>query len=322
MKASRPAFALAAALTAALSSACAQQAAWPSRPLHIIAPLPAGSAADTLARLVAAKLSEDLGQPVIVDNRDGGSGVIGTTQVAHAEPDGYTLGLATTTTLVTAPILDKRIGYDATRDFTPIAMVGYSPYVFVVNPAMPARNVHDFIAVAKSRPGGITYSSVGEASLARLGAELFSSMAGIKLTQVPYKSSTQAVIDLLAGRIDSQFGILATTWQYIREGKLVSLGVSTLARAPGFESLPTISESGLPGFEASLWLGVIAPIGVDPAIAKRLNDIINRALNAPDTRRILFDQAIIVDTGAPERLRQRIEADAKTWRALAARASL
>ncbi len=309
-------------LLCATAAAGAQPAAWPSRPIHIVVPLPAGSAADVLARLVAAKLSESLGQTVVVDNRDGGSGVIGTGQVARAEPDGYTLGIATTTTLVTAPILDKKIGYSAANDFTSVAMVGYSPYVLVTNPGVPAKTVAEFIALAKSKPGALTYSSVGDASLARLGAELFSSMAGIQLTQVPYKSSTQAIIDLVSGRIDSQFGILATTHQYIREGKLTALGVTTPRRVPDFPDIPTIAESGLPGFESNLWIGVVAPAKTDERIVQRLNAEIDKALAEPETTKLLYNQAIVVDAGPPEKLRQRVESDMAKWSALAAKAGL
>ncbi len=308
------------AWTAGAALACAQPASWPARPLHMIVPLPAGSAADTLARLVATKLSQSLGQPVIVDNRDGGSGTIGSNQVAHAEPDGYTLGIATTTTLVTAPILDRNIGYNAASDFTPVAMVGYSPYVFVTHPSVPATTVADFIALAKSKPGALTYSSVGESSLAHLGAELFARMSGVQLTEVPYKSSTQAVIDLVSGRIDSQFGILATTHQYIKEGKLNALGVTTRERIAEYPDIPTISESGLSGFEAVLWIAVVAPAKTDAGIVRKLNETINQALSLPDTRTLLFNQALIVDTGAPEWLGQRIASDSEKWRALALKA--
>ncbi len=295
---------------------------WPTRPIRLVAPLPPGSAADVLARLVGSKLADALGQPVIVENRDGGSGMIGSNQIAHADPDGYTLGIATTTTLVTAPILDPSVSYNAEADFTPIAMVGYSPYVFVTNPAVPARSIPEFVALAKAKPGALTYSSVGEASLARLGAELLSSMTGIKLTQVPYKSSTQAVIDLVAGRIDSQFGILTTTHQYIRDGKLRGLGVTTRTRIPEFKDIPTISESGVPGFEATLWIGLVGPARLRPDIVARLNGVVNQALNVVETKKLLFDQSIVVDTGTPEFLRRRIADDLRKWRPLAAKASL
>ena len=210
--------AIVASLITAMGSA--KSDAWPSRPIHVIVPFPAGSAADTVARLIGSKLSDKLGQPVVVDNRDGASGEIGTTKLANSEADGYTIGIATTTTLVTAPVLNKSISYNPERDLVPIAMIGYSPFVLVVYPSVPAKSIQEYIALAKAKPGSLTYSSDGDASLARLGAELFAATAGIKLNQIPYKSSTQAVIDLLAGRIDSQFGLLTTTKRYIQSGQL------------------------------------------------------------------------------------------------------
>lgn len=293
---------------------------WPDHPIHIIAPLPAGSAADTIARLVGQKLSEKLGQTVIIDNRAGASGEIGTSEIAKAAPDGYTLGIATTTTLVTAPILSPHTRYDPVKDFAPVAMVGYSPYVLVVHPSVPAKTVKEYIALAKSKP--ITYSSVGDASLAHLAGALFGNMAGVELNQIPYKSSTQAVIDLLAGRIDSQFGILTTTHQYIKDGRLNVLGITTVKRIPEYPDIPTISESGLPGYEASLWLAVIAPAKTPPAIVARLNSVINEVMAQPDVRKNLFNQAIIIDPQSPEGMRKRIEDDLKKWKDLAIKAGL
>jgi len=301
---------------------CADDIHWPDRPIRIIVPLPAGSAADTVARLIGRNLSAKLGQPVIINDQGGASGEIGTTQVAKADPDGYTFGIATTTTLVTAPILSRHLRYDSLKDFVPVAMIGYSPYVLVVYPGVPAKTLKDYIALAKSKPGQVSYSSVGDASLAHLGGELFASMADVKLNQIPYKTSTQAVLDLLAGRIDSQFGILTTTHQYIRDGKLNALGITTLKRVPEFPDIPTISESGLPGYEASLWLGLIAPAKTPPAIVARLNSEINQMLLKPEMRKALFNQAIITDPQSPAEMHTKIEADLKKWKDLATKAGL
>ena len=304
------------------SPSFADDSHWPDRPIHIIVPLPAGSAADTVARLIGTNLSANLGQPVIVNDQGGASGEIGTTLVAKADPDGYTFGIATTTTLVTAPILSRQLRYDSLKDLVPVAMIGYSPYVLVVYPGVPAKTVKDYIALAISKPGQVSYSSVGEASLAHLGGELFASMAGVKLNQIPYKTSTQAVLDLLAGRIDSQFGILTTTHQYIRDGKLNALGITTLKRVPEFPDIPTISESGLPGYEASLWLGLIAPAKTPPAIVARLNTEINQMLSTPEVRKILFNQAIIADPQSPAEMYTKIETDLKKWKDLATKIGL
>jgi tripartite-type tricarboxylate transporter receptor subunit TctC len=295
---------------------------WPEHPIHFIVPFPAGSAADTVARLIGAKLSERLGQPVVVENRDGASGAIGTAKLANSDADGYTIGMATTTTLVTVPVLNKGVDYNPSNDFTPIAKVGYSPFVLVVYPAVPAKSVEEYVALAKAKPGKLSYSSEGEASLARLGAELFATSAGIKLNQIPYKSSTQAVIDLLAGRIDSQFGLLTTTKRYIQNGQLRALGVTTSQRIPDLPDVPTIAEAGLPGFEVTLWMAVIGPAKMPQDIVATLSSDINQALAQPDVKQALANQAIFVDLQSPDQLGAAINTDLKKWTDLAVRADL
>jgi tripartite-type tricarboxylate transporter receptor subunit TctC len=312
--------AIAASLIAAMGSARSE--AWPSRPIHVIVPFPAGSAADTVARLIGSKLSDKLGQPVVVDNRDGASGEIGTAKLANSEADGYTIGIATTTTLVTAPVLNKSISYNPERDLVPIAMIGYSPFVLVVYPSVPAKSIQEYIALAKAKPGSLTYSSDGDASLARLGAELFAATAGIKLNQIPYKSSTQAVIDLLAGRIDSQFGLLTTTKRYIQSGQLRALGATTAERIDGLPDVPTIAESGLPGYEVSLWFAMVAPTGIPQDIVERLNMEINAAVSQDDTKRALSNQSIFADPRTPVQAQSIIQRDLKKWTDLAHKADL
>jgi tripartite-type tricarboxylate transporter receptor subunit TctC len=305
---------------APVTNAKAEQ--WPSRPIHLIVPFPAGSAADTVSRLIGSKLSERLGQPVVIDNRDGASGSIGTSKLANSDADGYTIGIATTTTLVTVPVLNKSVGYNALDGFTPIAMVGYSPFMLVVHPSVPAKTIAEYIALAEAKPGTLSYSSEGEASLARLGAELFASAAKIKLSQIPYKSSTQAVIDLLAGRIDSQFGILTTTKRYIQSGQLRALGVTTPRRIADLPDVPTIAESGLPGFEVTLWMAIIAPAKLPQSIVDTLSSDINQILVQDDIKKTLANQAIFVDPHTPAELHATIEKDLKKWTDLAGKAEL
>lgn len=299
----------------------ANAAAWPDHPIHFIVPFPAGSAADTVARMIGSKLSEKLGQPVVVDNRDGASGAIGTAKLADSDPDGYTIGIATTTTLVTVPLLNRAAGY-APAGLTPIAMIGYSPFVLVVNPAVPAKTIEDYVALAKAKPGTLSYSSEGEASLARLGAELFATMAGIKLNQIPYKSSTQGVIDLLAGRIDSQFGILTTTKRYLQDGRLRALGVTTAQRIPELPDVPTIAESGVPGYEVTLWIAVIGPPGLPQNIVDTLSTDINQALAEDNIKQALSNQALYADPQTPAQFRATIDKDLKKWGGLADKANL
>ncbi len=306
----------------ALAQSPATDAGWPNRAIHFVVPLPAGAAADVIARLVGQKLSERLGQPVIIDNRPGASGAIGSEVVAKAPPDGYTLGMATSTTHVTAAILNSKLPYNPVTDFAPISLIGLSPYVLTLHPSVPAKNLSEFIALAKAKPGTINYSSVGDASLAHLAGELFSSMAGVRLNQIPYKSSTQAVTDLLEGRIEMQFGILTTTYGYIRDNKLRAIGVTTEKRVPELPEIPTLSEAGLPGFEVSLWFAAVAPAATPPAIVSRLNREINAVLSEPDVKKLLAAQMIQVEFSTPDQLGQRIRRDVERWSALASKAGL
>ncbi|HEV2627016.1 MAG TPA: tripartite tricarboxylate transporter substrate binding protein [Pseudolabrys sp.] len=303
----------AAAVSVALATSLPAQAAWPDQTIKIIVPLPAGSAADTVARVISKELSVKLNQTVIVVNRPGASGEIGTSEVAKADPDGYTFGIATTTTLVTAPLLNTA-KYDPVKDIAPVALIGTSPYVLVVNAKVPAQNLKEFIALAKKRP--VTYSSVGEGSLAHLAASLFARTSGIKLTEVPYKSSTLAIVDLLSGRIDSQFGILTTTHQYIKEGKLRALGITSTKRVARFPDLPTLSEEGLPDFEALLWLGLIAPANTAQPIVQKVNAIINDMLGRPKEQELLANQAIYAAPMSPAEMRQMVEKEISKWKAV------
>jgi tripartite-type tricarboxylate transporter receptor subunit TctC len=318
----RAALVLAASIEAVrlLSFGSVGAASWPDRPIHFVVPFPAGSAADTMARLIGSKLSEKLGQPVIVENRDGASGAIGTAKLVNSDPDGYTIGIATTTTLVTVPLLDKSVGYTP-NDVTPIAMIGYSPFVLVVNPSVPAKTIEEYVALARAKPGTLSYSSVGEASLARLGAELFATMAGVRLNQIPYKSSTQGVIDLLAGRIDSQFGILTTTKLYLQNGQLRALGVTTTQRIPELPDVPTIAESGVPGYEVTLWIAII-PAKLPQNIVDTLSTDINQTLAQDDIKQAMTNQAIFADPQTPAQFRATIDKDLKKWGGLADKANL
>ena len=304
------------AVAVALAASLPAQAAWPDHMIKVIVPLPAGSAADTVARVISKELSEKLNQTVIVVNRPGASGLIGTTEIAHADPDGYTLGVATTTTMVTAPLLGPT-KYDPVKDIAPVAMIGTSPYVLVVNPKVPAHNLKEFIALAKSKP--LSYSSEGEASLSHLAESLFGRMSGIKLTEVPYKSSTLAVVDLLSGRIDSQFGILTTTRQYIKDGRLRAIGITSTKRVAAYPDLPTIAEQGVPGFEVNLWLGIVAPAKTPQPIVDKLNAVINEMLARPKERQLLTNEAIYAAPMSPAQMAQMVDGDIAKWKGVSQR---
>lgn len=264
------------ALVAANTSAVGAQndargTAWPAKPIRFIVPFPAGSASDGAARVVAVRLSDALGQQVVIDNRSGASGSIGVELGARAAPDGYTLTLGTTSTHAVAASVNAKLGYDPVKDFAPISLISISPYVLAVHPAVTAGNLQEFIALAKTKPGELSYASAGNASLAHLAGELFSMMAGVKLNHIPYKSSALAVVDLLSGRITLQFGSILPTLPHIRSGRLRALAVTGATRLAALQEVPTVIESGLRGYEVSLWYGMLAPAATPAAIVTRLN---------------------------------------------------
>jgi tripartite-type tricarboxylate transporter receptor subunit TctC len=295
---------------------------WPDRPLRMIVPLPAGSAVDTVARLIAQRLSARLGQPVIVENRGGASGAIGADAVAKAAPDGYTLGMATSTTHMTAPVLNAKLPYDPVKDFAPVTIVGISPYVLVVNPKVPANNIAELIALAKAKPRTLSYSSVGTASQGHLAAELFAALAGVELNHIPYKTSTHAVIDLNEGRIDMQFGILGSSLALIREGKLRALAVTTPRRLEEVPDVQTMVEAGLPGYDVSLVFAVVMPAGTPRPIVERLNREIGEFVATPELKRVLAAQAIQAVSSTPDELRERIVKEIDLWRGIAQKAGI
>jgi tripartite-type tricarboxylate transporter receptor subunit TctC len=320
-------FALSLALAAGIAGSAAAQpmpadARWPDRPLRMIVPLPAGSAVDVIARLIGQRLSARLGQPVIVENRAGASGAIGADVVAKAAPDGYTLGMATSTTHMTAPVLNAKLPYDPVKDFAPVAIVGVSPYVLVVNPKVAANNVAELIALAKAKPKTLSYSSVGNASQAHLAGELFASLAGVELNHIPYKTSTHAVIDLNEGRIDMQFGILGSSLALIREGKLRALAVTTPRRLEELPGVQTMIEAGLPGYDVSLLFAVVLPAGTPKPIVARLNREIGEFVATPEVRRVLAAQAIQTVSSTPDELRERIAREIELWRGIAQKAGI
>ena len=300
----------------------ADDARWPVRPIRFIVPFTAGSSSDIVARIVGQKLGERLGQSLVVDNRVGASGNIGTEAVARAEPDGYTIGLANTTTHAVAASLAANLPYDPVRDFAPVAMIGASPFVLAVYPGVPAKTVPDLIALAKARPKALNYASAGPASLAHLSGALFEKMAGIELTHVPYRGSAQSVLDLIDGRVEMQFGTLAPTLPLIREGKVRALAVTGGRRNATLPEVPTIAESGLPGYESSLWAAIVVPAGTPPSIVARLNREIVAVLTDPEMAASLGKQGLDLDPGPPAALAARIRDDVEKWREIIQKAGI
>ena len=302
--------------TANRAAAQDKTAEWPDRPVHFIVPFPAGSATDTIARIVAQKLGSELGQPFVIDDRAGASGEIGTSMVKHAAPDGYTIGLATSSTHAVSAALNAKLPYDPVTDFTPISMIGTEPYVLLVSPALSTKNVHEFIALAKAKPRALNYASAGPSSLAHIAGSLFERQTGVELTEVPYKSSSQAILDLAEGRIQAQFGTLAPTLGQIRAGKVRPLAVTSAKRVDSLPDVPTLQESGLEGYDVVLWMAVVMPAHVPSAISTRLNTAMRHALSDKHVIAALDAQGMKPDFTTPEALRGRIRTEIAKWRSL------
>ncbi len=307
-------------IAATVTGATAQD--WPNRQIRMVVPLPAGAAVDVIGRLVAAKLGERLGQTVVVENRAGASGAIASDVVAKSAPDGYVLGMATTTTHVTNAIVNAKLAYDPVKDFTAIGLIGVVPYALSVSPKLPVNNVRELIALAKSKPGELNYSSVGLGSVAHLATELLASMSGIKLNHVPYRSASQAVIDLAEGRIDITIGTLGSSLPLIKDGKIKLLAVSTTRRAKQVPDIPTIAEAGVPGFHIALWFALVAPAKLPQPIAARLNKELNAIIVDPAVTKGLDLQATQSEPSTLQGIADLIRNDLTTWREIAAKAGV
>src|SRR3954470_13593411 len=281
----RVALALFAAATIA-GAAVAQPAAdaWPPRPIRMIAPFPPGSTADVIARVLSQKLSQLLGTQVYVDNRVGASGNLGADAIAKAPPDGSTIGVVTSSTHAVAVTLSPNLPYDPINDFTPITMIASSPYVLVVYPGVPANNIPELIALAKSKPGVLNYGSAGPASLAHLAGALFATLSDIQLAHIPYKSTAQSVVDLISGRLEMQFATIAPSLANIRAGQLRALAVTSKKRVEALPDVPTMDEAGVRGYEAVLWFALVGPAKLSANMAMRLNREVNEILNTAEMK--------------------------------------
>lgn len=273
--------ALAAALLAAAGPAVAQS--YPNRPVRLVVPLSPGGFADVPTRIIAPKLSAALGQQVFVENRPGAGGSIGAEFVARSAPDGHTLLLVATPHVIT-PSLYKKLPYDALNDFAPIMQFAAGPYVLVVTPQLPVGSVRELVAAAKAQPGKIDFASSGNGSAQHLVAALFNTMAGVELNHVPYKGSGPAMQDLLSGQVSVSFAGTPNVMPHLKAGRLRALGVTTPKRSPDLPDVPTIAEAGVPGYEATLWLGLAAPAGVPAEIVQRLNSDISKLLQDSDVQ--------------------------------------
>ena len=261
---------------------------YPAKPIHFIVPYPAGGPLDTVARLLGQKVSESVREPVIVENRPGAGGNIGADQVAKSAPDGYTILMGAVATHAINPTLYAKIPYDPVRDFAPVTQVASTPNVLVVNPSLPVANVKEFIAYAKAHPGALNFGSGSTGSAGHLAGELFKAMAGVQMVHVPYKGAGPAMQDLIGGRIQLMFDNLASSLAQMRAGKVKALAVTTAKRSSLAPELPTIAESGLPGFDISTWFGVFAPGGTPRDVVQRLHDELVKALADPAVRETML----------------------------------
>jgi tripartite-type tricarboxylate transporter receptor subunit TctC len=306
-------FCAALVLIAGTANAAEKADNYPVRPIRFLVGFAAGGANDLVARLVATKLGPRLGQQVIVDNRAGGGGILAHELLVNAAPDGYTMILASVTGLAMAPALRGKVPYDPIRDFVPVAPGGSSPNMLVAHPSVPVRTVADVIRLAKSRPDQVSFGSSGIGTLPHLAAEMFNGMAGLKMTHIPYKGSPQATFDLIAGQFELMFGIGSAVMPEVKNGRLRALAATTLVRLPALPELPTVSESGLRGFEAVTWFGFVAPAGTPRDIVLKLNAEITRVAALPEVRQQLAAQSIDALNGTPEQFSAYIRDEIAKW---------
>jgi tripartite-type tricarboxylate transporter receptor subunit TctC len=310
------------AVGAALAQPATGDPGWPARPIRLIVPFPPASTADVVARVLGQKLGARLGQQFVVENRVGASGNIGAEMIAKAAPDGYTVGIVTSSTQAVSVTLSASLPYDPIRDFTPIVMIASSPYVLVVYPGLPANSVAELVALAKRKPGALNYGSAGPASLAHLAGALFATMTDVQITHVPYKSTAQSVIDMMGGRLDMQFATIPPSIQTIRAGQLRALAVTGKKRVEALPEMPTMAEAGVPGYDATLWFALVAPAKFPSGLAGRLNREIAEVLDAPDMKDLLAQQGLLAEAGPPEILTAQVRSDIAKWREVIAKAGI
>ena len=291
----------------------AQPANYPTKPIRLIVPFPPGGATDILARAVAQRWTEALGQSVVVENRPGAGGNIGSDLVAKASPDGYTLLMGTVGTHAINASLYPSMPYDHVKDFAPVILVAGVPNVMEVNPGVPAKTVQEFIAYAKANPGKINFASSGNGTSIHLSGELFKVMTGVQMTHVPYKGSAPALTDLIGGQVQVMFDNLPPSLPHIKAGKLRALAVTSAARTPALPDVPTVAESGVPGFEASSWFGVLAPAGTPRPIIDRLNAEVAKWLATPEAKERMVSLGANAMGGSPEDFAAHIRAETAKW---------
>ena len=300
------------ALAATLAATAALAQGYPNKPVKVIVPYPPGGPTDIVARSVAQKLSEQTGQQFVVDNRGGAGGNIGAEAAKNAPADGYTVLVATTAHAINRTLF-KQMNYDLMKDFVPVSQLTAGPLVIVANPSVPAKNVKELIALAKSKPGGIAFASSGPGQSTHLAAELFSSMAGIKMTHVPYKGSAPALTDTMGGQTAIFFDTMLSAMPHVRGGKLKAIAVTSAQRSAAAPDIPTVAESGLPGYEAIAWNGVLAPAGTPREVVAKLNAELKKALELPEIKERFAAQGFAAAYSTPEAFAAFLNAEVEKW---------
>jgi tripartite-type tricarboxylate transporter receptor subunit TctC len=290
--------------------ASAQQ--YPDRPIHLVVPFGPGGFTDVAARILQKELQPVLGQPIVVENKAGAGSTIGTDYVAKAPPDGYNLVMVSTTHVI-SPHLYKDIPYDPVRDFAPVMKLAEGPYVLVVNSKTPYRSVKDLIAAAKAKPGSIDFASSGNGSSQHLVAALFMNMTGAKLNHIPYKGSNQAMQDVIGGQVPVSFVGLPNALPNVSSGKIRALAVTTRKRHPDLPNVPTMEEAGVPGYEATIWLALLAPKGTPADVVQKINAAVTEVLSKPDARKLMNSAGVNVATSSPEELEKLLVSELDRW---------
>ena len=304
------------AVTVALSSlvgSSAQADDYPSRPLRIVVPFAAGGTSDLVTRVVGQALGMELKVAVVVDNHPGAGGNIGSDLVAHSAPDGYTLLMGTVATHGINATLYKKMPFDPVKDFAPVSLVASTPSVLEVNPSLPIKSVQDLISYAKANPGKLHFGSAGNGSSHHLAGELFDSMAGVQMTHVPYRGTAAAVTDTLAGQVQVIFDTLPSAMPYVKSGQLRALAVTSPRRDPSLPNLPTLAESGLPGYEVGSWYGLLAPAGTPPARVDKISKLIATIVRRPDIKQKIIEQGATPVGNTPAEFATHIASELKKW---------
>lgn len=286
---------------------------YPNQAVHLISPFPPGGAADIVVRIVSQKLTENLKSSFIVDNKPGAGGAIGAQFVQLAQPDGYTLLLTSSSTMSINPHLQSKISYNPFKNFTPIALIGYSPNVLVIGPNQPFNKLTDFIQAIKKNPGKYSFASNGTGTLSHLTGELFKQTIAVDLLHVPYKGAAPAVVDVASGQVTALFAAYASVGSMVKSGKLKPLGVTSLTRIDVAKNVPTLNEMGIDQFEAIQWWGLFGPANLPPQIVKKMNFEINKVLNSADIKQRLSEESVIPIVGSPEDLTRYMRKDYEKW---------